>query len=442
MKYVIITRFAVLFLFLVGTILPGLAQSGRKQQSSKPAPEAAKKTDEATEKEAEAAEEDEEERAASNRPLADNTPVTVSDDGTIKMETSLVTIPASVIGVDGRYIPNLKRRDFRLYEDGVKQYIANFNSVEVPFNVILLLDTSLSTKFRLEYIQAAAKSFVRELRTEDQVMVVSFAGSVNLLSDFTSDREILNNAIDRTQTAGRTKLYEAVELSLSEWMASINGRKAIVLFTDGVDTTSTRATYRSTIKLVEESDVQIYPIRYDTEFDDAQAGATQRNPFPFPLPGRNPTPRTPPSGPGGGAPKWPTPFNQYIRFQFPQWPKGGAPPKHSSSDEYSRGEKYLRELASRSGGRLYNADSLDNLSDAFSRIADELRHQYSLSYYPSNSARDGSWRYVKVRAVKPGLIVRAREGYRAVSAKEKNKNRKKRGYTPGYKDKRKLVAGN
>jgi Ca-activated chloride channel homolog len=408
MKYVIITRFAVLFLFLVGTILPGLAQSGRKQQSSKPAPEAAKKTDEATEKEAEAAEEDEEERAASNRPLADNTPVTVSDDGTIKMETSLVTIPASVIGVDGRYIPNLKRRDFRLYEDNVKQYIANFNTVEVPFKVILLLDTSLSTKFRLEYIQAAAKSFVRELRTEDQVMVVSFAGSVNLLSDFTSDREILNNAIDRTQTAGRTKLYEAVELSLSEWMASINGRKAIVLFTDGVDTTSTRATYRSTIKLVEESDVQIYPIRYDTEFDDAQAGATQRNPFPFPLPG----------------------------------PKGGAPPKHSSSDEYSRGEKYLRELASRSGGRLYNADSLDNLSDAFSRIADELRHQYSLSYYPSNSARDGSWRYVKVRAVKPGLIVRAREGYRAVSAKEKNKNRKKRGYTPGYKDKRKLVAGN
>src|SRR5262247_2325523 len=153
MKYVIITRFAVLFLFLVGTILPGLAQSGRKQQDSKPALEAAKKTDKATEKEAEAEAEDEEERAASNRPLADNTPVTVSDDGTIKMETSLVTIPASVIGSDGRYIPNLKKRDFQLYEDGIKQYISNFNSVEVPFNVILLLDTSLrgtSTELKFE----------------------------------------------------------------------------------------------------------------------------------------------------------------------------------------------------------------------------------------------------------------------------------------------------
>jgi len=439
MKYSIIIRFAVLLLFLSGTILPGLAQSGRKRQTSKPSPTSAKKsTDEASEKAEEA--EDEEEKAASNKPLADNAPVTVRDDGTIILETSLVTIPASVIGRDGRYIPNLKKRDFRLYEDGVQQDIANFNSVEVPFNVILLLDTSSSTKFRLEDIQAAAKAFVKELRPEDQVMIVSFDSSVYVLSDFTSDREILCNAIDRTRTGGSTKLYEAVDLSLSEWMAPINGRKAIVMFTDGVDTSSRRSTARSTIKLVEESDVLIYPVRYDTEFDDPQAGQTQRMPFPFPLPGRNPNPRTPPSNPGGSTPKWPIPFNQYINFQFPQWPKGGGNvPQTSSNDEYSRGERYLQDLASRSGGRLYNADTLDNLTDAFSRIADELRHQYSLSYYPSNAARDGSWRQVKVRVIKPGLIVRAREGYRAVPAKEKKsdpyENRKK----PGYK--RKSVAG-
>ncbi|MCI0661413.1 MAG: VWA domain-containing protein, partial [Acidobacteria bacterium] len=269
MKYSIIIRFAVLLLFLSGTILPGLAQSGRKRQMPKPSPASTKKSGEEASDKAEE-EEDEEEKAASDKSLADTTPVTVSDDGTIKLETSLVTIPASVIGRDGRYIPNLKKRDFRLYEDGIQQDIANFNSVEVPFNVILMLDTSSSTKFRLEDIQAAAKAFVKQLRTEDQVMIVSFDSSVYVLSDFTSDRELLSNAIDRTRTGGSTKLYEAVDLSLSEWMAPINGRKAIVMFTDGVDTSSRRSSARSTIKLVEESDVLIYPIRYDTEFDDPQ----------------------------------------------------------------------------------------------------------------------------------------------------------------------------
>src|SRR5262245_27359267 len=435
MKYSIVIRFLVLFLFLAGMILPGLAQSGRKRQTHKPSPAEAKKAAD------EAVEQEEEKEENANKPLADNTPVTVSDDGTIKVETSLVTIPTSVIGRDGRYIPNLRKRDFRLYEDGVQQDLANFNSVEVPFNVILLLDTSSSTKFKLEDIQAAAKAFIKELRTEDQVMIVSFDSNVYVLSDFTSDREMLSNAIDRTRTGGSTKLYEAVDLSLSEWMAPISGRKAIVLFTDGVDTTSRRSTARSTIKLVEESDVLIYPIRYDTEFDDPQAGATQRMPFPFPLPGRNPIPRTPPTNPGSNTPKWPIPFNQFIRFQFPQWPRGGGSvPQTNSNDEYIRAEQYLKDLASKSGGRLYNADTLDYLADAFSRIADELRHQYSLSYYPSNSARDGSWREVKVRVVKPGMIVRAREGYRAVPAKDKKadpyENRKK----PGYK--RKTVAGN
>ena len=438
MKYSIIIRFAVLLLFLFGTILPGLAQSGRKRQTPKPSPASTKKSGEEASDKAE--EEEAEEEKTPEKPLADTTPVTVSDDGTIKLETSLVTIPASVIGRDGKYIPNLKKRDFRLYEDGIQQDIANFNSVEVPFNVILLLDTSSSTKFRLEDIQAAAKTFVKELRPEDQVMIVSFDSSVYVLSDFTSDREVLSSAIDRTRTGGSTKLYEAVDLSVSEWMAPISGRKAIVMFTDGVDTSSRRSTARNTIKLVEESDVLIYPIRYDTEFDDPQAGQTQRVPLPFPLPGRNPNPRTPPSSPGGSTPKWPIPFNQYINFQFPQWPRGGGSvPQTSSNDEYSRGERYLQDLASRSGGRLYNADTLDNLADAFSRIAEELRHQYSLSYYPTNAARDGSWRQVKVRLVKPGLIVRAREGYRAVPGKEKKgdpyENRKK----PGYK--RKSVAG-
>jgi Mg-chelatase subunit ChlD len=226
MKYSILIRFAVLFLFLSGTILPGLAQSGRKRQTPKPSPASAKKSgEEASDK----AEEEEEEEKTSEKPLADNTPVTVSDDGTIKLETSLVTIPASVVGRDGKYIPNLKKRDFRLYEDGIQQDIANFNSVEVPFNVILLLDTSSSTKFRLEDIQSAAKTFVKELRPEDQVMIVSFDSSVYVLSDFTSDREVLSNAIDRTRTGGmgaRNFTSRSISRFLNGWLRSMEEKRS------------------------------------------------------------------------------------------------------------------------------------------------------------------------------------------------------------------------
>ncbi|HEY8458999.1 MAG TPA: hypothetical protein VIM99_01390, partial [Blastocatellia bacterium] len=126
------------------------AQSGRK-----PAP--------APERREQVQAEDERERTAS-RPLADNTPVTVDETGTIKMDTALVTIPVSVLDRDGRFVPFLKKRDFRLYEDGVEQYIESLTSVETPFHVALLLDTSNSTVFRLEDIQDAAVAFIRQLR--------------------------------------------------------------------------------------------------------------------------------------------------------------------------------------------------------------------------------------------------------------------------------------
>ena len=99
---------------------------------------------------------------------------------------------------------------------------------------------------------------------------------------------------------------------------------------------------------------------------------------------------------------------------FQQWPSrspsGGA---QTGSGDYRRGARYLQELADRSGGRLYEADTLYNLSQAFSNIAEELRHQYSLSYYPTNAKKDGAYRRVKVRVEKSGMVVRARDGYRA-----------------------------
>lgn len=367
------------------------AQSGRKPASSPSSPN-----------QGQSAKDSERERNSAP-PLADNTPVTVDETGTIKMDTALVTIPVSVLDRDSRFVPFLKKRDFRVYEDGVEQYIESLTPVETPFHVALVLDTSNSTMFKFEDIQNAAFAFIKQLRDHDQVMVVSFDSKVRFHCDFTNDHDELRRAIDETRTGGSTKLYEAVEKVVDRF-AQVDGRKAIVLFTDGVDTASRRANYQNTIEKVEESGALVYPIRYDTEDDQHGSSVPNTRSSPWPWPTPHPPNRR----------RWP--FNQLVTPMFPQWP-GRSPSGGSgqSSGEYRKGARYLQELATRSGGRLYEADTLYNVEQAFSNIAEELRHQYSLSYYPTNAKKDGAYRRIKVRVEKPEMIVRAREGYRAAT---------------------------
>jgi Ca-activated chloride channel homolog len=364
------------------------AQSGRKATPT----QSSQKEDQSTD--------DSGRERTSSRPLADNTPVTVDDTGTIKMDTALVTIPASVIDRDGKFVPSLKKRDFRLYEDGVEQDIESLVSVEAPFHVVLVLDTSNSTTFKFNDIQDAAFAFIKQLRPDDQVMVVSFDSKVRFHCDFTNDYDALRQAIDETRTGGSTKLYEAVE-KVVDRLEQIQGRKAVVLFTDGVDTASRRANYQNTIDKVEESGALVYPIKYDTENDQQGGPSPSASPWPWPTP-------HPPN-----RKRWP--FDHLVAHMFPQWPGRAPSGAGASSGEYRKAARYLQELADRSGGRLYEADTLYNVTQAFSNIAEELRHQYSLSYYPNNVKKDGAYRRVKVRVEKSGMIVRARDGYRAAT---------------------------
>ena len=178
-----------------------------------------------------------------------------------------MTIPVSVMDRDGRYIPNLQKEEFRIWEDGVEQEVAFFQSVDKPFSVVLMLDTSPSTQFRLEDIQDAAISFVNQLRPDDKVMVVSFNDDIKILSEFTTDRSKLHRAIQRARTDDGTRLYDAVDMVINQQLSRVQGRKAIVLFTDGVDTTSRRADYQSNIMDAQELDALIYPVQYDTARD-------------------------------------------------------------------------------------------------------------------------------------------------------------------------------
>ena len=196
-----------------------------------------------------------------------NGPEEVDAGDVIRVNTTLVTLPVSVMDRDGRYVPNLRKEDFRLWEDGVEQNVAFFASVDKPFSVVLMLDTSGSTRSRLDDIQDAAITFVNQLRPDDQVMVVSFDDQVRVLTEFTSDRYRLRDAIRRTRPGDGTKLYDAVDLVMNQRLNSVAGRKAIVLFTDGVDTTSRHASYASNIRDAEELDALIYPVQYDTYMD-------------------------------------------------------------------------------------------------------------------------------------------------------------------------------
>jgi VWFA-related protein len=404
MKSNLFARYFVAILLVAGFVW-ALNSSSYAQSGRKPLPPPTSQNERQSPK-------DSEKEKNSNRPLADNTPVTVDDTGTIKMDTALVTIPASVIDRDGKFVPFLKKRDFRLYEDGVEQDIESFNSVETPFHVVLVLDTSNSTTFKFNDIQDAAFAFIKQLRPDDQVMVVSFDSKVRFHCDFTSDYDELRLAINETRIGGSTKLYEAVD-KVVDRLETIQGRKAIVLFTDGVDTASRRANYRNTVEKVEESGAIVYPIKYDTE-GDQQGGVytPTTNPWPWPNPSPQPGRRRWPFSPLAGrlSPDWQSP-----QWRFSQWPGRAPSSGGGTSEEYRRAARYLQDLADRSGGRLYDANTLYNISQAFSNIAEELRHQYSLSYYPTNAKKDGTYRRVKVHVKEPGMIVRAREGYRATA---------------------------
>ncbi|MGH9835498.1 MAG: VWA domain-containing protein [Blastocatellia bacterium] len=413
-------------------------------------------------------------------------------DDAIKIDTDLVTVHLIASDRADVYVHDLTKDEFTIHEDGVPQQIEFFAAVRTPFHVVLMLDTSASTQEKLSQIQRASKMFVEQLQSEDRVKVISFDDNVHDLCPFTNNRAELRNAVDSTRPGKGTKLYDAVKLALNE-LSRVKGRKAIVLFTDGVDWQSDATKYDDNIKQLEESSVIVYPIRFDTRYEteallrDQQArgetvdlggifgGPSARIPpgtTPPTVPGGSGSPV--PSGRGGtdtmriplppviiGGGRYPDRYPQdrgggrYPDDRYPRtdprtdprtgrypddrypddrYPRTGRypddrypdarnpnPSRRRSDDNigvmldglYRTADQYLQDLATRSGGELYRADTLRSLPDAFANIAAELRNQYSLGYYPANQARDGKYRKIQVKVSRKDVVVRARPGYRA-----------------------------
>jgi Ca-activated chloride channel homolog len=326
-----------------------------------------------------------------NKPNNNDEAVIADDDEVIKVETELVTIPVTVLDRDGRFVSGLQKRDFQIFEDGAPQQIEYFASLETPFTVVLLIDVSASTQFRIEEIQDAAMTFINQLRTDDRVTVVAFDEKVRVLAQATNNRAVLRSAIQQIRFGGGTSLYEAVDHAISRELRSIEGRKAVVLFTDGVDTTSKRASYQSTVKEAEELDAMIYPIRYDTFMDMQQGG------------GGSSTRRR-----SGGT--WGQILGAIITGGNVSI-GGSGPAGGGSKAEYEKARMYLQDLARVSGGRNFDANSGANLDAAFSGIAEELRRQYSIGYYPEKEGQAGQRKQIKVRVARSNAVVRAKNSY-------------------------------
>jgi len=290
-----------------------------------------------------------------------------ADDDVIRVTSNLVSVPVSVKDRRGAYLTDLRRQDFHIFEDGVEQEISSFETTAQPFTVILMMDLSDSTRIDLKDIKRAAIAFLNQLQGQDKAVVIGFDASVTALTGATGDRAVLSTAINSVKSGGGTSLYDAVHVAMANHRRT-GGRQAMVLLTDGIDTSSSTASFDSTVRQAAEQYSLIYPIQYKgpDETTPAIFGATMQ---------------TMPNG-------------------------------ESIHKAYERGTRYLNLLATNSGGRFQFVSNLKTLEASFAHIAEELREQYSLGYYPKNkTATKNGKRKIKVVVDNAGAVVRARESY-------------------------------
>ena len=357
-------------------------------------------------------------------------------DQPVKLSASLVQVPAVVTDRSGKFVSDLSQGDFTLSEDGKRQDISFFAAVKQPFNAVLVLDTSNSAQDRLTAIQNTAVDFTKQLRPGDRMMAISFDNEVRSLTEFSENRQELEDAIRATESGFGKLLYEAVARGL-EQLKNVEGRRAIILFSDGVDMRSIEASAEGTVRMAEEVGAVIYIVRFDTRWwieADARRQESEhpRRKTPFDIDGRIPLPPD-----FGGPDPLPTgiPRPNAPRIEIGQRPTppviydpdgtGKRSQRISNADIpdqitstldklYGEADAYMMAISSRTGGRVYSADTLDGTRAAFTAIAEELRNQYLIGYYTSSNKHDGKYHKIKIELTRKGMDVRARPGYRAV----------------------------
>jgi VWFA-related protein len=320
------------------------------------------------------------------KPPAQNPNQDPQKTDTIKISSIYVNVPVIATDRYGRLVTGLSKDAFVVQEDGKTQSVQDFSASEAQFSVVLLLDTSRSTVRKLAAIQKAAETFIKQLQPRDRVMVLTFDDRINVVSDFTGDVSALKKAVKSARTGYSTRLYDAIQFAITDKLAQVQGRKAIVVLTDGVDTASKEASFESTVDLIAGSGIICYAIQYETRNEGAPVLR----------------PNYIPNG---------IPFVSNFSRGFVSVDEMTQQP--ALRDRYLTATDFLRTITHVSGARHLRADSVENTSFAFQIIATELRNLYTLGYYSSNDQRDGNYRAITVSTGADGLSIRTRSGYRA-----------------------------
>jgi VWFA-related protein len=297
-------------------------------------------------------------------------PLEVDENDVVRIDTELVTVNMSVVDRGtNRGVTGLVQNDFKLYEDGVPQNIQRFESSNAPFNLILLIDLSGSTREVVRLIREAALRFVDAARPMDSIGVVTFAGSSTIISRPTTDRASLRARISAIDTVpfGDTKLYDATDFTMKEFVKEVNNqrRTAIVLMSDGLDGSlpSVRGdgsflAYEELLRNIQEFDGVLYTLWLNTEYESLSDKDTQ-------------------------------------------------------PEDFDRGHDRMREIADMGGGLFYEVEKIEDLAGAYERVVADLGTVYSLSYRPTNKQRDGKWRAIRINVARSGAVARGKRGYYA-----------------------------
>ena len=297
-----------------------------------------------------------------------------TDDETIRIDTDLVMLNATVTNGRGRFAANLKQSDFSVYEDGVKQQLEYFNTGDrEPISLGIIFDTSGSMIDKIDGVRDAVEHFIKAVSPGDEIFLIRFSNQADLAQDFTDDRRRILRAIDRLEPRGSTALYDAIVMGLDRIGEGKHRKRALMLLTDGNDTSS-RIKLDDAVGLASESEVIIYALGL---------GHGERGSF----------------GHGGGHGR-----------------HGGIIFSRQNNDTVDM--KSLRAFADATGGEAFFLENAhkggrDLVDEAAQQVADELKQQYTLGYYPTNTRKDGSFRKIKVEVTDKSLRVRAKRGYYA-----------------------------
>ena len=278
-------------------------------------------------------------------------------DQTYRVNVDLVNVLCSVFDKRTKtFVTSMGQGDFSVFEDGKRQEIRNFTrETDLPLTLAMLVDTSNGVKQKLEFEQDAATSFFANvLKERDRALLVEFNTSVTMLQDFTSDANKLANQIRQLQAGGDTALYDAIHVTCDQKMIRENGRKAMIILSDGEDTISS-INYKQAVEMAIRAECTIFSVSIS---------------------------------------------------------KGGF---FGTGENTKKGDDTLKNLARETGGKVFFPFKVEELEDAFRQINQELRSQYSIGYVSTNAQRDGSYRKIEIKAPARGLELNYRKGYYAPS---------------------------